>query len=171
MLHAGPLSPVALRRTRAKPGHCLTRVLEGRLLTQVLLLLHTLVGVRSLCQWGAAGGRTKQLEVDMIPPPGQSPQQISPQRGILQYPDNNHITEPQKGLGLKGPYRPSSFKPPAMDQHLPLEQPAQSSIQPGLLCFQGWATCSTASPPHSKEFPPDKSNETFWGKRGKPTSS
>jgi len=66
----------------------------------------------------------------------------------------------QNGLGWQGPYRSSSSNPPATGQgHLPLDQVAQSPIQPGLEPCQGGGIynfsgqpVSVPHHPHSKEF-------------------
>jgi len=44
-----------------------------------------------------------------------------------------------KSFGLEGTFRGHLAQPPCSEQgHLPLDQVAQSSVQPDLECFQGW---------------------------------
>jgi len=70
------------------------------------------------------------------------------------------IIESTNSLGWKGPYRPSSSKAPCHGQgHLPLDQVAQSPIQPGLEHSQeGGIHIFSGQPvpvphhPQSKEF-------------------
>ena len=51
-------------------------------------------------------------------------------------------------LGLEGTFRGHPVQPPCNVQgHLQLDQIAQSPIQPGLECFQGWGICHVSGQP------------------------
>ena len=72
------------------------------------------------------------------------------------------LIESQNGLGWKGHLKIISFQLPCHGQgHLPLDQVAQSPIQPDFDHFQGWGIHSFSGQPvpvphhpHSKEFLP-----------------
>ena len=55
--------------------------------------------------------------------------------------------ESQHGLGCKGPQCPSSSNPLLCAGRQPAAQAAQSHIQPGLECLQGWGTHSLLGQP------------------------
>ena len=56
--------------------------------------------------------------------------------------------ESQNGLGWKEPQWPLSFNPPCYVQgHQPPDQAAQSHIQPGFECLQGWGIHSLLGQP------------------------
>jgi len=65
-------------------------------------------------------------------------------------------------FGLEGTFRCHPAQPPCSEQgHLQLDQVAQSPVQPGLGCFQGWGLhCLSGQPvpvfqhPHCKKFLP-----------------
>jgi len=65
-------------------------------------------------------------------------------------------------FGLEGAFRGHLAQPPCREQgHLQLDQVAQSPIQPGLECFQGWGLqCLSGQPvlvfhhPRGKKFFP-----------------
>ena len=51
------------------------------------------------------------------------------------------IIESQNAMGWKGPLKVILFQLPCHEQgHIPLDQVAQSPVQPDLECFQGWGS-------------------------------